>query len=284
MRAVGTILGGFSAWIGYMLCSLSWDGANPVNPYAWIAWLTVNLFIANFHGKGSGVTAFLGQEYDTSFFAFYYILTFVLIGMESFLAEYSINEGVARRVSNNLLGIAIAMFISSLPPYYSVKDPTFVIEYLEEMINWQRSVAYQYVEKHAISMESVMEAEDNLTHFRRKAELILTDGGRWAALPYFQPPLGLKKILDILIAEEAYLMWVYKRLVETNFYQSQNHDILNPAMEEVLEGKDVTAPAISRFLREADERSSRLFLAYLSRTARLKVLREELESFNKPAW
>jgi len=33
MRAVGTMLGGFSAWIGYMLCSLSYDGANPVNPY-----------------------------------------------------------------------------------------------------------------------------------------------------------------------------------------------------------------------------------------------------------
>ena len=230
------------------------------------------------------MTAFLGQEYDTPFFAFYYILTFVLIGMESFIGEYSINEGVARRVSNNLLGIAIAMFIAFLPPYYSVKDTIFTIEYCEEMLNWQRSVAYQYVEKHAISMESVMEAEDDLTHFRRKAELILTDGGRWAALPYFQPPLGLKKILDILIAEEAYLMWVYKRLVETNFFQSQNHDILDPAMQEVLEGKGKTSPAIEKYLNEAGERNSRLFVAYLTRTARLKVLREELESFNKPAW
>ncbi len=170
------------------------------------------------------------------------------------------------------------MFISILPPYYSVKDPIFTIEYCEEMQNWQRSVAHQYIEKHAISMESVMQLEDDLTHFRRKAELILTDGGRWAALPYFQPPPGLKKILDILIAEEAWLIWVYKRLVETNFFQSQNHDMLKPALLEALEGKDVTAPAIARFLREADERNSRLFLAYLTRTARLKVLREKLES------
>jgi hypothetical protein len=26
-----------------MLCSWSYNGTNPVNPYAWVAWLTANL-------------------------------------------------------------------------------------------------------------------------------------------------------------------------------------------------------------------------------------------------
>ncbi len=284
MRLVGTLLGGFSAWVGFMLCSWSYNGTNPINPYAWIAWLAVNQFIWNFHGKGVGVSAFLGMEYDTSFFAFYYNLTLILVGMESFLGEYSVNEGVARRVSNNMLGIAIAMFASILPPYYSAADPTFTTEYCEEMMEFHRSVANQYVENQAISMESVMQMEENVVHFRRKAELILTDGGRFHALPYFQPPPGLKSILDILIAEEAYLIWIYKRLAEANHFQSQNHDLLRPAMEEVLEGKDKTAPAIARFLREADKRDSRLFFSYLNRVERLQVLRDKLESYQQPRW
>ncbi|KAL7496333.1 hypothetical protein ACHAWT_004484 [Skeletonema menzelii] len=284
MRLVGTLLGGFSAWVGIMLCSWSYNGTNPINPYAWIAWLAVNQFIGNFHGKGAGTSAFLGMEYDTSFFAFYYNLTLILVGMESYLGEYTVNEGVARRVSNNMLGIAIAMFVSILPPYYSATDPTFTIEYCEEMQKWHRSVANQYVENQSISMESVMQMEDNVLHFRRKAELILTDGGRLAALPYFQPPPGLKSILDILIAEEAYLIWVYKLLAETNYFHSQNYDLLKPAYREVLEGKDKTAPAIARFLREADERDSRLFFSYLNRVERLNVLRDKLESFQRPRW
>lgn len=84
MRALGTCLGGFATWIGIMLCSLSYNGTNPVNPYGWIAYVTVCLFIGNFAGKGSGITAFLGMEYDTPFFSFYFIMQLFIVGMDVF--------------------------------------------------------------------------------------------------------------------------------------------------------------------------------------------------------
>ena len=114
--------------------------------------------------------------------------------------------------------------------------------------------------------------------------MILTDGGRWSALPYFRQPSELKKILDILIAEEGYLIFVFKLQSQTNFYQSQNHDILTAAMQEVLDGKGKTSPAIAKYLNEAGERSSRHFISFLNRMTRLQTLHDQLESFEPPPW
>lgn len=280
MRAIGTCLGGFSAWIGIMLCSWSYNGTNPINPYAWIAWLTVNLFVGNFAGKGTGMSAFLGMEYDTPFVSFYYNLTLNIIGMSAFYGSYSINAGTASRILANLSGIAMAMLVSIIPPYYSGKDPRFTIDYCEELLKWHRSAALQYIENREISLESVMQMEDDVGNYRRKAEMIITDAGRWEALTYFRPPPELKKILNILIAEEGYLIAIFKLLVEIKYFQSQDYDLVKPAYIEALEGKDKTAPAISRYLNEASERNSRLFLSYLNRMARLRVLREKLNSFD----
>ena len=89
MRALGTCLGGFATWIGIILCSWSYPNpsngtTNPVNPYGWIAWVTVCLFIGNFAGKGPGITAFLGMEYDTPFVSFYFIMQLFIVGMDVF--------------------------------------------------------------------------------------------------------------------------------------------------------------------------------------------------------
>ena len=58
-----------------------------------------------------------------------------------------------------------------------------------------------------------------------------------------------------------------------------DYDLLKPASLEALEGKDATAPAISKYLNEASDREGRLFVSYLNRMARLRVLREKLNSF-----
>ena len=280
----GTLLGGFGVWIGIMLCSWSYNGTQPVNPYAWIAYLTVCQFFNHFHGKGTGVTAFLGMEYNTPFIAFYVDLTLNLVGMNAFFGIYSTNAGVAQRILANLVGIGMAMLVSMLPPYYTVKDPRYTIEYCEEIQKFHYSIAREYLETHDVSRETINQMEDDIGHLRRKAELILNDGGRWGDFPCFRQPPGLKKILDILIAEEGYLIWIFKLQLETNFYQSQNRDIFKPAMEEVLEGKGKTSPAIKKYLNEAGERNSRHFVSFLNRIARLQVLHDELESFSKPAW
>ena len=128
----------------------------------------------------------------------------------------------------------------------------------------------------------MMQMEDDVGNYRRKAEMIITDAGRWEALTltYFRPPPELKTILNILIAEEGYLIAVFKLLVEIKYFQSQDYDLVKPAYIEALEGRDKTAPAISKYLNEASDRNGRLFLSYLNRMARLRVLREKLNSFD----
>mmetsp|Transcript_13989 Transcript_13989/g.20840 ORF Transcript_13989/g.20840 Transcript_13989/m.20840 type:complete len:86 (+) Transcript_13989:73-330(+) len=78
---------------------------------------------------------------------------------------------------------------------------------------------------------------------------MLVDG----KLSHLRPPPELKKILNILIAEEGYLIAVFKLLVEIKYFQSQDYDLVKPAYIEALEGKDMAALAISRYLNEASE-------------------------------
>lgn len=230
------------------------------------------------------MSAFLGMEYDTPFFSFYYNLTLNIVGMDSFYGAYTVNAGATNRILVNLTGMAMAMLVSILPPYYSGKDPRFTIDYCEELQKWHRSLALQYIENRDISLESVMQMEEDVGNYRRKAEMILTDAGRWAALPYVRTPPELKKILDILIAEEGYLIAIFKLIVERKSFQSQDYDLLKPAYEEALEGEDKTAPAISKFLNEASDRNGRLFISYLNRMTRLQALREKLDAFEQPGW
>ena len=193
MRAVGTCLGGLSAWLGISLCSWSYNGANPANPYAWVAWSTVSLFIGHFTGKGKGAAAFFGMN-EHGYFAFYYNLVFNIVGVSAFFGSFSVNAGTASRICSNLSGIAMAMLVSILPPYYSGKDPRFIIDYCEGMLQWHRTAALEYIENHDISMESLMKMEDDVGNYRKKAEMLLTDAGRWEALSYFRTPPELKKI------------------------------------------------------------------------------------------
>ena len=284
MRALGTCLGGFAAWIGIMLCSFSYNGINPVNPYAWVAYLTVCLFIGNFAGKGTGVTAFMGWDYDTPFISFYFNLTLNIVGMGAFYGSFTVNAGTASRILVNLCGIAMAILVSIIPPYYSGKDPTWLIDYCEELQKFHRSVALEYIDNRDISMETIVQLGVDIECMRRKAAIVLTDASRWSALPYFRTPPELLKIMDVLIAEEGHLISVYKHLIETKCFQSVNYDLLRPAYEEALEGKDETAPATSKFLNEAGERNCRLLRSFINRLARLQTVREKLDSFKQASW
>ena len=267
-----------------MLCSWSYNGTNPVNPYAWVAYLTVCQFIGNWAGKGTGITAFLGWDYDMPFFSFYFNLTLNIVGMSAFYGAFSVNAGTANRILVNIAGIAMAMLISVIPPYYSGKDPTWCIDYCEELLQFHRSMAREYIENRDISMESILQMADDIEVMRKKAQIVLTDASRWSALPYFRTPPELLKIMDILTAEEGHLISTFKHLVETKYLQSANYDLLRPAYEEILEGKDETAPAIRKFLDEAGKHNSRQLRSFMNRIKRLEMLREKLDSFKQASW
>lgn len=284
MRALGTCLGAFSAWIGIMLCSWSYDGKNPPNPYAWILWLAVCLFGANFFGKDPGIAAFFGMEYRMSIIWFYFNLTLAIVGMDAFVGAIEVNAGVANRIASNLVGIAMAWLVSILPPYYSGKDPRFTIEYCEAIQQLQHDMTFQYIANNGMTMEAFMHKGAEIEEFRKKAEITLVDSGRLSILPFFRAPPQLKKILDILISEEAYSKWILKELIERKFFKSQNRDVALPAYQAVLEGNGPSSPAILTYLNEAGEREGRLFQSFVTITIRLRILREKLELYEQEGW
>lgn len=277
-------MGGFASWIGIMLCSLSYNGTSPVNPYAWVAYLTFCQFVGNFAGKGTGMAAFLGWDYDMPFFSFYFNLTLNIVGMGAYYGYYSVNSGTVNRILVNLVGIAMAMLVSITPPYYSGKDPTWLIDYCEELQKFHRSLAREFTENRDISPESIVQMADDLETRRKKAAMVLTDASRWSALPYFRTPPELLKIMDILTAEEGHMISRWKHLIETKYLQSVKYDLMRPAYEEALEGKDETAPAIAKFLNEAGEHNSRHLRSFMNRVKRLRSIRENLDSFEQASW
>lgn len=82
-RVLGTALGGFSAWIGIIVCSWSYDNDAPVNPYGLIAWLTIfTMLCAYFWTLGTGVGAHFGQDKDHGYVGMYFSMTQALIALE----------------------------------------------------------------------------------------------------------------------------------------------------------------------------------------------------------
>jgi len=63
LRALGTCLGGFMAWLGVIVCSWSYDDDAEINPYGFIAWLTIWCTIATHFTVEKGAAGRMGKRY-----------------------------------------------------------------------------------------------------------------------------------------------------------------------------------------------------------------------------
>ena len=98
MRVLGTIAGGFTAWIGIMLTSLSWDNAKEINPYGFVVYMSIMLTFALHTALPAGINARLQQEYDHGAFGSYFSTVLIVIATETYEGQADVNGLTVNRV------------------------------------------------------------------------------------------------------------------------------------------------------------------------------------------
>jgi uncharacterized membrane protein YgaE (UPF0421/DUF939 family) len=133
-RILGTCLGGFTAWLGIIVCSWSYDNEAEINPYGLVAWLTVfTMLCAYFSTLPSGVAAHSGQDKDHGYVGMYFTLTMTLIALQTFLGSGDKNGLTLNRIVATITGVLMAIVISFLPPHINGRDPKYSRDYLDAL-------------------------------------------------------------------------------------------------------------------------------------------------------
>lgn len=203
-RALGTVIGGFSAWLGLIVCSGSYHSEADANVYALVAWLTVSTAVASYFSVDSGMKAFMGPSPENGYAGMYYILTQSLIIMRVEVANSGTrNQIVVNRVVANLTGVAMAMIVAFIPPKVYGTDPEY-------------TKAYFRCERDAVSkcMDLLLEINvDTSSGIRRihteivnvgftkqkEAQFLLKDASKMLRFPLFKVDPRLGQYLESLI-------------------------------------------------------------------------------------
>mmetsp|Transcript_29809 Transcript_29809/g.45698 ORF Transcript_29809/g.45698 Transcript_29809/m.45698 type:complete len:903 (-) Transcript_29809:49-2757(-) len=128
-RLVGTLGGGFLAWLGLLMASDSEVGM--------VAWLTITSFAAIYISvdNDSIIKARMGQSTNYGYGGFYVVLTQSVIAMSYLGGNKNRNDLVADRIVSNLTGILMATFLAVIPPSIYGGDPyraTFIAEEIQK--------------------------------------------------------------------------------------------------------------------------------------------------------
>lgn len=114
LRFVGTLVGGFSAWLGLTVCaSSSYD--NEINPYGLIAWMTATTAITIYLGTETGFLARMGTSHDYGYAAQLFVVTQSIITLYAVNGQGTKDELVVGRIVSNIDGIFVAIVFALLP-------------------------------------------------------------------------------------------------------------------------------------------------------------------------
>ena len=144
-RIIGTLAGGFSGWLGAIVCAGTTDESAEMNPYALVAWLTVTSVACGwvFTEKGA---AYGGLNKDTGAFGNYFAATQGLIMLDIFIGKGTRNDLVANRTVATFTGCAMAMVLASLPPYVRGNNPELVRAPLDQCKDALRRVLQDLID------------------------------------------------------------------------------------------------------------------------------------------
>jgi uncharacterized membrane protein YgaE (UPF0421/DUF939 family) len=248
-RAFGTALGAFVAWLGVIVCSWSYDDADPINPYGFIAWLTIaTVLIAVFFTFDSGPTAMMGQGEDHGYTGMYFGMTMALIGLEVYAGTGSKNGLTVNRIVATLSGVAMAMVVALIPPTVRGSDPKHARDYLTEIRKAFKLLLETFVdEKEGSEFADEKEGSKfNQKGFQdsvlasaseswRIAFYLLNDASMFQRLPIYKVSPKLKPLLEQMAVVEA----LVGRLVQSlgRLINAEQPDIMEAArcgIEEIL--------------------------------------------------
>lgn len=124
LRAFGTVLGAFSAWLGAIICSGgSYDPYPDINPAGLAVWLTVTALGFSYWFMPDGPRALMGWDPDIGFFPFYFTMVQAICALDIYGGGATRDAIVVNRMVANLVGILMALIMSFLPPQLRGNDP-----------------------------------------------------------------------------------------------------------------------------------------------------------------
>ena len=108
LRALGTVAGGFSGWLALTACKS--------NPWGLGAWMTITSSLVAYSGLPKGFSSRFGLDHDLAWGPAYFAMTQALVVMEVYAGYGTKNDITVNRIIANLVGIAMAVFMATIPP------------------------------------------------------------------------------------------------------------------------------------------------------------------------
>ena len=241
-RIIGTLVGGFAGWLGAIVCAGSTDESVEMNPYGLVAWLTVTSVACGWVFTEKG-TAYAGLNKDTGAFGNYFSATQALIMLDIFIGKGTRNDLVANRTIATFTGCAMAMVLSSLPPYVRGNNPELVRiplvqcrealrQILQDLLDHDQQPDVISAPKYR---ESIMEPSAKAL---RRALFCLKDASALKGLSFLRVDPRLMSFTDDATVGIALL----GHILDYSLAMVDSKDSLNPdahsRLQDILEGLD----------------------------------------------
>jgi hypothetical protein len=206
-RVVGTLVGAFSA---FLLIRATGD-----NMYGSVAWLTVTAFPAIYIMIEDSDSAAIGPSNDFGYGGFYFVLTQTVIVME-YLAGFGEGDDlVVNRLLSNLLGIAMACFLSVIPPNVMGGDPKWTELVLQETKSATEKFILGLLDDDEAALVQLQKSHSALFDtLKVDAVFLLEDAKRGSIFPFYRVDERLEEEIDQLVITSAFSRFLMARAIE----------------------------------------------------------------------
>ena len=218
-RIIGTVLGGFSAWLGVIVCAWSYDEDADINPYGLTAYLTVTTAFAGIYfATGAGMMSRMGTGYDHGYAGMYFAMTQALIALEIFSGVGTKSAMVPNRIVATITGVAMAVVISSIPPFSRGGDPKHTGEFLkaveESFLLLLKSFADHDSCKDIGTDDFKTRLQEDATKKGQDAMYMLKDAGTLRILPIYRVSENLKPLIEEIVVTQSAIGRLYEFLAQ----------------------------------------------------------------------
>lgn len=207
-RVIGTALGGFSAWLGVILCAWSYDEEADINPYGLTAYLTVTTAFAGIYFTvDAGMMSRIGASYDHGYAGMYFTMTQALIALEIYSGVGTKSEFVANRIVATVTGVVMAILLSSIPPFVRGGDPKHISKFLEAVdesfLLLLKTFADQDSCKDIGTDDFRAKLQNDAKEKGQDAMYVLKDAGTLRILPIYRVSAKSKPLCEAIVATQT---------------------------------------------------------------------------------
>jgi hypothetical protein len=218
-RTLGNCMGAFSAWLGIIVCSGSYHDNSNINPYGFIAWLTVtSLMFTYFYALEPGSKTRMGYSQDHGCVGMYCSATQALVALEVYLGAGGKNGIALNRIAATISGVVMAVVVQWLPPHVNGGDAKWTLLYLTELRKAFVLLLYTFANEDESC--KLVDDDNNFNESllsvavekRQFALFMLKDASQLHFLPIYKVNPRLQALLDQVLAMESLIGYCQVRL------------------------------------------------------------------------